>query len=104
MDERAALPPRPLFLVLAFLGSFLLFELEVIATRLLLPGFGGAAYVWTTCMMFFQGILLAGYAYSRWVLGRFAPAAYGRFHLALLLAPFFFLPIAISAASIGPHP
>lgn len=97
-------PPRSLFLALAFLGSFLLFEIEVIATRLLLPSFGGAAYVWTTCMMFFQGVLLAGYAYSREALGRFAPAAYGRFHLALLLAPFFFLPIAIPGAVIGPHP
>ena len=51
--------------IVAFLGSFLLFESELLIAKILLPYFGGSARVWTTCMMFFQGVLLAGYLYAR---------------------------------------
>ena len=47
-----------------FLSSFLLFLVQPLIARLLLPWFGGSAAVWTTCMLFFQALLLAGYAYA----------------------------------------
>ena len=44
-----------------FLSSFLLFLVQPLIARLILPWFGGSAAVWTTCMLFFQAMLLAGY-------------------------------------------
>jgi hypothetical protein len=80
--------------VVAFLGAFLLFSLELIVARRLLPGFGGSAHVWTTAMMVFQGLLLAGYVYAERVLrgGR-----YGRAHLVLLALPALLLPLKVWA-------
>ena len=49
------------------LGSFLLFCCEPMAAKELLPVFGGAAAVWLTCLVFFQGGVLAGYAYAGWL-------------------------------------
>ncbi|MDD5628634.1 MAG: hypothetical protein PHU21_06190, partial [Elusimicrobia bacterium] len=53
-----------LFKSAAFLGSLLLFLLELLAAKALLPLFGGGAGVWTTALMFFQGLLFVGYAYG----------------------------------------
>ena len=47
-----------------FLSSSLLFLVQPIVARTMLPGFGGSAAVWTTCMLFFQAVLLLGYLYS----------------------------------------
>ena len=47
-----------------FLSSFLLFLVQPLIARLILPWFGGSAAVWTTCMLFFQVVLLAGYGYA----------------------------------------
>ena len=43
------------------LGSFLLFQVQPIIAKAILPSFGGAPAVWTTCLVFFQSLLLAGY-------------------------------------------
>src|SRR5258708_12473657 len=47
-----------------FTGAFLLFQVEPLLARYILPWFGGSSAVWITCMLFFQLLLLAGYAYS----------------------------------------
>ena len=47
-----------------FLSSFLLFLVQPLIARRILPWFGGSAAVWTTCMLFFQALLLAGYGYA----------------------------------------
>src|SRR5256885_12016558 len=49
-----------------FLSSFLLFLVQPIIAKQILPWFGGSAGVWTTCLVFFQIVLLAGYAYAAW--------------------------------------
>ena len=73
-----------------FLSSFLLFLVQPLIARLILPWFGGSAAVWTTCMMFFQVLLLAGYAYAHGVARRrFEPLV----HTALLVAAVATLPI-----------
>jgi len=75
-----------------FLSSFLLFLVQPLIARLILPWFGGSAAVWTTCLLFFQALLLAGYAYAH-LLVRFR--RYERLvHSALLLAALATLPIA----------
>lgn len=53
-----------------FLSSFLLFVVQPLIARLILPWFGGSAAVWTTCMLFFQALLLAGYAYAHLLVGK----------------------------------
>jgi hypothetical protein len=50
-----------------FLGAFLLFLLEPIVAKQLVPQFGGSAAVWLTCLVFFQILLLAGYLYAHWI-------------------------------------
>ena len=56
-----------LYAATIFLSSFLLFLVQPLIARLILPWFGGSAAVWTTCMLFFQTVLLAGYAYAHFL-------------------------------------
>jgi spermidine synthase len=58
---------RFLFASVVFLASFLLFLVEPIAGRQLLPILGGSAAVWITCLAFFQTTLLLGYLYAHWL-------------------------------------
>jgi len=76
------------------LSSFLLFLVQPLIARLILPWFGGGAAVWTTCMLFFQTLLLAGYAYAHWSNARLAPRPQAILHIALLAAAAATLPIA----------
>jgi SAM-dependent methyltransferase len=82
-----------------FLSSFLLFVVQPLVARLILPWFGGSAAVWTTCMLFFQALLLAGYAYAHWLVkklpGRVPQATV---HTALLVLAVAMLPIAPAEA------
>jgi hypothetical protein len=77
-----------------FAGAVLLFSLEPMASRMLLPRFGGAFHVWTTALMFFQGGLFAGYLYAHLVAERL-----GRLHLAVVALPLIALPISLEGAS-----
>ncbi len=77
-----------------FLSSFLLFLVQPLLARLILPWFGGTAAVWTTCMLFFQSALLAGYAYAHGTNARLAPRAQAVLHTVLLAVALFTLPIA----------
>ena len=82
-----------------FLSSFLLFLVQPLIARVILPWFGGSAAVWTTCMLFFQALLLAGYAYAHLLekklpQGRLQPII----HTVLLAAAVAMLPISPSEA------
>src|ERR1700740_797395 len=78
----------------AFLGAFLLFLIEPLFAKLILPRFGGAAAVWAACLVFFQCALLAGYLYADVTSRRLTPARQSQLHIALLLVSLLFLPIA----------
>jgi SAM-dependent methyltransferase len=78
-----------------FLSSFLLFLVQPLIARLILPWFGGSAAVWTTCMLFFQVLLVAGYAYAHG-LGRLSGRRQAIVHSLLLAAALVTLPIAPS--------
>ncbi|UFS69332.1 fused MFS/spermidine synthase [Geomonas sp. RF6] len=85
------------YLVTVFLSSFLLFQVEPLIGRYILPWFGGSPAVWTTCMLFFQAMLLIGYGYAHAVTTAL-PKKQSITHLVLLFAALPFLPIAPSAA------
>ncbi len=83
----------PIYAITIFTGAFLLFQVQPLIGKFILPWFGGGPGVWSTCLLFFQAMLLAGYAYahgaSRWLRPR--PQAW--VHLALLAAALALLPI-----------
>jgi len=76
-----------------FLSSFLLFLVQPLIARQILPWFGGTAAVWTTCMLFFQSLLLAGYAYAHATNAKLAPRAQAVVHCLLLGLSLLLLPI-----------
>ena len=88
-----------IYAAIIFLSSFLLFLVQPLIARLILPWFGGSAAVWTTCMLFFQALLLGGYAYAHF-LERKLPQARLQplLHTVLLAAAVATLPIAPSDA------
>ena len=71
--------------VTIFLGAFLLFSVQLIVAKYFLPWFGGTPAVWTTCMFFFQTLLLAGYAYAHVLATQLEPRKQSITHSALLL-------------------
>lgn len=81
-------------------SAFLLFWVQPLFARMILPVLGGSSAVWTTVMLFFQAALLAGYLYAHWI-SRFIPL--GRqlgLHLALLGAGFLSLPFTLDYATV----
>ena len=91
-----ALPPGHrmlLFAVTIFASAFLLFLVQPIVAKEILPWFGGTAAVWTTCLVFFQTTLLAGYLYADTVVRRLLPRTQVRLHVVLLLLSLAVLPI-----------
>ena len=64
-----------------FTGAFLLFALELVLGKFTLPWFGGSPAVWTSCLLFFQSALLAGYAYAGWIARRGSRGEIGRAHV-----------------------
>ncbi len=81
-----------------FLSAFLLFQVQPLISKVILPWFGGSPAVWTTCMLFFQVLLLGGYAYAHWLNGLSRPGWQVAVHLVLLVAAAATLPITPDAA------
>jgi SAM-dependent methyltransferase len=87
-----------------FGGSLLLFLVQPIMAKAILPWFGGAAGVWASSLFFFQAVLLAGYAYA-WLSTRYLPPrGQALVHILLLAASLAFLPIHPRAVWNGPGP
>lgn len=86
-----------LFALTILLSSFLVFQVQPLISKYILPWFGGTPGVWTVCMLFFQVVLFAGYAYAHWLIKTFKPRQQFRLHVGLLLVAIFFLPITPSA-------
>lgn len=77
-----------LFASTSFLSAFLLFQVQLIVSKCILPWFGGSAAVWTTSMLVFQILLLGGYIYSHVISAKASAIAQTRIHLVLLLTAF----------------
>ena len=82
-----------LYALTIFASAFLLFLLQPIIAKQILPWFGGSAAVWTTCLVFFQSTLLLGYAYADFSVRRLVPRLQASLHIALLLLSLAVLPI-----------
>jgi hypothetical protein len=76
-----------------FSSAFLLFEVEPLIAKIILPQFGGAATVWLVCLLFFQLVLLLGYLYAHWLTTHLRSVVQRRTHAFLLLASLAALPI-----------
>src|SRR5512146_3453947 len=74
-----------LYALTIFTSAFLLFLVQPIIAKQILPWFGGSAAVWTTCLVFFQFLLVFGYAYSDWTTRKLKPRHQVTLHLALLI-------------------
>ena len=97
----------PILATTLFASAFLLFVCQPMVGKMVLPYLGGAAAVWTTCVLFFQAMLLAGYVYAH-LLGRASDVRKQIVtHAFVLLLPFWFLPMAFkgdSSESWSQHP
>jgi hypothetical protein len=87
-----------LYAVTIFLSAFLLFQVQPMIAKMILPWFGGSAAVWSASMLFFQLLLLAGYAYAHLSIRFLKPRVQMLLHVALLLASCALLPILPSPA------
>src|SRR4026208_1505705 len=81
------------FALTIFTGAFLLFQVQPLIGKYILPWFGGGPGVWTTCMMFFQILLPGGYAYAHFLSQRLKPRTQAIVHIVLLVAAVALLPI-----------
>ena len=82
-----------LFALTIFTSAFLLFLVQPLIAKQILPWFGGSAAVWTTCLVFFQVALLAGYAYADWTTRNLRARTQIGLHIVLLALSLAFLPI-----------
>ena len=81
------------FALTIFTGAFLLFQVQPLIGKFILPWFGGGPGVWTTCLLFFQTVLLGGYAYAHFSTSRLTPRRQVMLHAALLVLSLALLPI-----------
>jgi hypothetical protein len=84
------------FALTIFTGAFLLFQVQPLIGKYILPWFGGGPGVWTTCLLFFQTLLLGGYAYAHFSTTRLKPRQQVILHLVLLGLSLALLPITPS--------
>src|ERR1700723_2354743 len=74
-------------------SAFLLFQVQPIIAKIILPWFGGSAAVWTVCLLFFPFALLAGYSYAHALIRYFKPRSQMLIHTGLLILSVLALPI-----------
>jgi SAM-dependent methyltransferase len=109
LDSLAGGPPRDratsiLFAVAIFTSAALVFVVQPMVTKLVLPMLGGSPSVWNTSMVFFQTALLAGYAYAHALQRLKAVRSQLAIHLALLVLAGLFLPLKINGLLGEPNP
>jgi hypothetical protein len=85
----------PLYGITIFLSAALMFLLQLVFARMVLPLLGGSPAVWNTAMVFYQAVLLAGYGYAHWLTSTFRGRAQFKIHALVLLLSLIALPLAI---------
>ena len=90
------------FATTMFLSAFLLFSMEPMVAKMILPLLGGAAAVWNTCLVFFQAVLLAGYVYAHVSAQLLSHRRQIVLHLSVLLIALMVLPLHIPVAWVPP--
>lgn len=99
---------QPLIAFTIFVGAFLLFQIQPIVARLILPWFGSSAGVWAVSLMFFQVVLLIGYSYSHLLASRLCWRDQAITHTCLLVLSIAFLPVSpdntmLTGGTENPH-
>jgi hypothetical protein len=84
------------FALTLFTSATLLFMVEPMIGKMITPLLGGTPAVWNTCMVFFQAVLLAGYAYAHFSTSWLGPRKQALPHIVLMALPFVFLPVAVN--------
>jgi hypothetical protein len=97
---------RSLYALTIFVSAFLLFVVEPMVAKQLLPSLGGSSAVWTTCLVFFSIALLLGYLYAHWLSSRFTSTQQSVIHILLLTAALMTLGVHISPkpSAVSYHP
>lgn len=93
---------RAIYTVTICVSAALLFLIQPMFARMILPLLGGSPAVWNTAMVFYQTMLLAGYAYAHFSVSRLGARRQAALHVALMLLPLLALPIAVPAAWAPP--
>jgi SAM-dependent methyltransferase len=86
------------FAIATLISAFLVFQVQPVMSKTVLPWFGGSPAVWTTCMLFFQIVLFAGYAYAHAMTRFLSLRQQGRLHFLLIAAALLLLPITPDSA------
>src|SRR6185436_16514234 len=84
-----------LYALTMFVGATLLFVVQPMVGKMILPLLGGTPAVWSTCMVFFQGALLGGYAYAHATAARMSASRQALLHLLVLAVPLAVLPLGV---------
>ncbi|GJD49728.1 hypothetical protein OPKNFCMD_2461 [Methylobacterium crusticola] len=87
----------PLFAATLFLSAFLLFAVQPMFTKMVLPALGGTPAVWSVAMVFFQSLLLAGYLYAHWLVRRVPFRVAAALHGVLMVGAVAAMPIVLAA-------
>ncbi len=94
MSQSGRFASSVVFLATVFVSAFLLFQVQPLISKFILPWFGGSPAVWTTCMLFFQVTLFAGYLYAHLLVSRLGPKTQAALHLTIMVVAACLLPIA----------
>ena len=86
-----------LFAVTLFVSASLLFMVQPMVGKMILPLLGGSPAVWNACMVFFQALLLLGYLYAHWLSNKFTPRKQWVIHMLVLFAPIAAMGVAVAA-------
>jgi hypothetical protein len=100
-SRRASASQAFVYAMAVFAGAILVFQIQPIAGKFLLPAFGGGASVWTACLFFFQSMLLAGYSYAYLLTATLKPGKQAILHGVLLLLSAIFMPLSFAVAGSG---
>jgi spermidine synthase len=92
-----------LFGLTVFLSAYLLFQVQPLISKFILPWFGGSPTVWTTAMLFFQGVLFCGYVYAHVISGRCSPRVQAATHVSLLIVAAALAVFVIPGQSLKPN-
>ena len=91
-----------LFAATLFTSASLMFVLQPLFGKILLPLLGGSPAVWNTCMVFYQSILFLGYLYAHYLSMRYSRQRQIQIHIALILISFLALPLALPENTVPP--
>ena len=103
MDRAGTAGLLPLYTAALFVSALLLFAVQPMFTKMVLPMLGGSPGVWNTAMLFFQSVLLAGYGYAHLTTRVLGVRRQAFLHLAVMVIALAALPIGVAAGWTPPH-